>query len=225
MSAPTTTEVRERIEAAERYRWPLPGGDELRPDANASARTLREIALPLAEERDAERARADAAEAEVGRLRAEAAKRDALRPYPILGDPALYVPWGLVESAAQRCWLNHEQTPERLAERGGMGWLELAAVLTDKPWRAIRGTTLAEAETIIVARVAAYTTAMSIGPIALAAGLPATATPAEVVARVGEMSRAMIAWWDADEGCYEDLSDLAQRIAADARRLASEAGR
>lgn len=168
--APTTAGVRERIEAAERYRWPLPGGDELRPDAKATADALREVALPLAEERDAERARADAAEAEVARLNAA---NDML---------------------AHTCQSSALDATDEL---------RVWAALTE------------------------------------AAGLPATATPAEVVARVGEMRSVLylIDTWrhtygaalKPTAGSADTFGDGMRKAKAEISgilaRLASEAGR
>lgn len=45
------------------------------------------------------------------------------------------VPWGLVEPHREQAQLNHYQSLERLAERGGLSWCELIAVLEDRPWR------------------------------------------------------------------------------------------
>ena len=44
------------------------------------------------------------------------------------------VPWGLVETNAKQCERNHGQTPERLAERGGLHPVELVAVIEGRPW-------------------------------------------------------------------------------------------
>lgn len=64
MSAPTTAEV-ERVLAEERRS----ARERKDPVSGGACWGLASYALPLAEERDAERARADAAEAEVGRMR------------------------------------------------------------------------------------------------------------------------------------------------------------
>lgn len=39
------------------------------------------------------------------------------------------------ESARTRCELNHDQTPERLRERGGLGVQEAACILQNLSWR------------------------------------------------------------------------------------------
>lgn len=47
------------------------------------------------------------------------------------------VPWSLVEPHAKQAASNHGgQSLERLAERQGLGLLEIAFVLLDQPWRA-----------------------------------------------------------------------------------------
>lgn len=51
-----------------------------------------------------------------------------------LGDPKLYVPWELVEPARAQAMHNHDQTLERLAERGGLDPVELYGALHRKNW-------------------------------------------------------------------------------------------
>jgi hypothetical protein len=45
------------------------------------------------------------------------------------------VPWALVEPHAARARLNHDQSLERLAERGGLSPAELWCVVNDRHWR------------------------------------------------------------------------------------------
>lgn len=45
------------------------------------------------------------------------------------------VPWSLLAPHEQQALRNHEQTLERLAERGGLGLCEMVAVLEDRVWR------------------------------------------------------------------------------------------
>lgn len=45
------------------------------------------------------------------------------------------VPWELVAAHAKQAKLNHDQTLERLAERGGLDPRELWCVVHGKPWR------------------------------------------------------------------------------------------
>ncbi len=47
------------------------------------------------------------------------------------------VPWDFVAPHEARAHANHEQTLERLAERGGLAECELVALLEDRPWRAM----------------------------------------------------------------------------------------
>lgn len=56
------------------------------------------------------------------------------RRFPILGQSES-VPWSIVEPHREAAMGNHHQTLERLAERGGLSWCELAAVLGDRRWR------------------------------------------------------------------------------------------
>ncbi len=44
------------------------------------------------------------------------------------------VPWDFVAKHRDQCQWNHSQTPERLAERGGLGICEMLAVVTHRPW-------------------------------------------------------------------------------------------
>ena len=48
-----------------------------------------------------------------------------------------FVPWKLVAAHTKQCSVNHSQSVERLAERGGLCASELAAVLEDRPWRSM----------------------------------------------------------------------------------------
>lgn len=45
-----------------------------------------------------------------------------------------YLQWEPTERDRKRADLNHGQTLERLAQRGGMSWCEMAAILSDRPW-------------------------------------------------------------------------------------------
>lgn len=47
------------------------------------------------------------------------------------------VPWALVAPHSAQAWRNHDQTLERLAERGGLDPAELVAVLLDRRWQAM----------------------------------------------------------------------------------------
>lgn len=53
--------------------------------------------------------------------------------FPILGsEPKEYIPLDIVKSHEKQAIRNHSQTLERLAERGGLGWVEILFVLEDK---------------------------------------------------------------------------------------------
>ncbi len=52
-----------------------------------------------------------------------------LRQWP---DAPRSIPWALIAPHAQQCQRNHYQTPERLAQRGGLCPIELGAVLRDE---------------------------------------------------------------------------------------------
>ncbi len=58
--------------------------------------------------------------------------------FPILQSPDRLpqsVPWSIVEPHRRQAERNHSQTLERLAERGGLSWAELIAVITDNEYR------------------------------------------------------------------------------------------
>jgi hypothetical protein len=44
------------------------------------------------------------------------------------------LPWDMIAPHAERAMKNHQQTLERLAERGGLSACEAVAVLDDRPW-------------------------------------------------------------------------------------------
>jgi hypothetical protein len=58
-----------------------------------------------------------------------------------------YLQWEPTERDRQRADINHGQTLERLAQRGGMSWCEMAAILSDRPWhRMTEAAAIAEIE-------------------------------------------------------------------------------
>jgi hypothetical protein len=70
------------------------------------------------------------------------------RAYPVLYGPGsekpkghptwpLTVPWDFIAEHEQQCQHNHSQTATRLAERGGLGLLEIVAVVSGKAYREI----------------------------------------------------------------------------------------
>lgn len=53
--------------------------------------------------------------------------------FPILGsEPKEYIPLDIVKAHEKQAIRNHGQTLERLAERGGLDWIEMLFVLEDK---------------------------------------------------------------------------------------------
>lgn len=59
------------------------------------------------------------------------------RMFPVLiasGMPQCSVPWAFVLPHEPQARANHYQSLGRLAERGGLAWSELAAVLQDRSW-------------------------------------------------------------------------------------------
>lgn len=51
-----------------------------------------------------------------------------------LGDPKLYIPWDFAERARAQAFKNHDQTLERLAERGGLDPVEFFGAANGKSW-------------------------------------------------------------------------------------------
>ncbi len=59
----------------------------------------------------------------------------AIRKYPVLGYTGLTeVPWGIMVGHERQAIENHSQTLERLAERGGLHPIEMACILSDRPY-------------------------------------------------------------------------------------------
>lgn len=55
-----------------------------------------------------------------------------MRMYPIMGAPD--IPWEMIAPHEERAETNHDQTLDRLAERGGLGAIEAVWILTDNKW-------------------------------------------------------------------------------------------
>lgn len=49
--------------------------------------------------------------------------------------PQTYIPYNIIAPHEAQAIKNHRQTLQRLAERGGLGWTEILAVLMDKTWK------------------------------------------------------------------------------------------
>lgn len=71
--------------------------------------------------------------AEVERLRETSVK--PAKQFPILGSRGVTIDWALVEDHQRQAYKNHRQTVARLAERGGLSWCELHAVLHNREWQ------------------------------------------------------------------------------------------
>lgn len=109
-----------------------PGGSEYtNPDAV--------IAFVERERADRHKARAEKAKAvrEAAAWRGEVARLKGLadrKKFPILGGRGVSVDWQLVADHSGQANTNHGQTVARLAERGGLSWCELFAVLHNRRW-------------------------------------------------------------------------------------------
>lgn len=53
---------------------------------------------------------------------------------PILGH-ARTIPWEMIAPHDRQAKINHDQTLDRLAERGGLGYSEAIAILKDEKWK------------------------------------------------------------------------------------------
>lgn len=79
------------------------------------------------------------------------------RMYPIIGTyPKEYIPWDMLTPHEAQALRNHNQTLERLAERGGLAWIEVISILEDKPWSKTPMLPSDEARRIVLERVAAW---------------------------------------------------------------------
>lgn len=57
-------------------------------------------------------------------------------PYPILGTrPQQYIPKGLLMTHKRYAWINHGQSLDQLAQRGGLSWTEALAIISGKLWK------------------------------------------------------------------------------------------
>lgn len=57
------------------------------------------------------------------------------RMFPIMSEDGIQeIPWSAIEPHRRQAEINHSQSLERLAERGGLGLCEAVAVLEDRRW-------------------------------------------------------------------------------------------
>ncbi len=61
---------------------------------------------------------------------------DAHNAFPVLqpGHQQEYIPYNIIAPHEAQAMKNHGQTLQRLAERGGLCWSEIFAVLANKTW-------------------------------------------------------------------------------------------
>lgn len=101
--------------------------------------------------------------AEINHLRQSPPSLDEVerKGFPVLGSQGAKVDWQFVADHGKQAQANHYQTVERLAERGGLSWTELAAVIEDRKW-----CKMSEADAISVVRAAEarYLAALSPAP-------------------------------------------------------------
>ncbi len=58
-----------------------------------------------------------------------------MNKFPILGSkPKEYIPLEVIKPHEKQAIRNHSQTLKRLAERGGLGWIEALCVLEDREY-------------------------------------------------------------------------------------------
>lgn len=57
------------------------------------------------------------------------------RQFPIMRGPILSIPWLMIEPHEYQARMNHDQTLDVLAKRGGLSASEALAVLEDRKWR------------------------------------------------------------------------------------------
>ena len=60
--------------------------------------------------------------------------RNLFPVYQMPGEPQEYIPYDLIAPHERQALQNHAQTLHRLAERGGLDWGEILAVITDRDW-------------------------------------------------------------------------------------------
>lgn len=81
----------------------------------------------------------------------------ARKQFPILGSRGAKIDLQLVEDHGKQAYSNHSQTVTRLAERGGLSWCELHAVLNNRPWQKMdENTAIAECRAIEVLYLGAF---------------------------------------------------------------------
>lgn len=110
---------------------------------NGSCAVCEDIA-ELKAQLSAATARASELEKQVARFKA--------RRFPVL-EGGMSVPWEALVPHEPQAKANHGQSLERLAERGGLGWSEMLAVLEGKGLKAVREVTDKDAKSRVLALV------------------------------------------------------------------------
>lgn len=65
-----------------------------------------------------------------------------LKPYRYKGECPDFVPWSYIEGHKEQAMKNHQQTLERLNERGGLDPVEIYAVMNNMTWPEVSHITL-----------------------------------------------------------------------------------
>lgn len=80
------------------------------------------------------------------------------RKYSIIGtNPQEYIQWDVLLPHEPQAMRNHGgQTLKRLAERGGLSWQEVFAVINDKTWTQIQIPSTLEAKKSVLEYVSAW---------------------------------------------------------------------
>lgn len=97
----------------------------------------------------------------LAKLRAERNAAEARKTFPILKGEGASIDYQLVSDHAEQARSNHYQSVDRLAERGGLSWCELYAVLHNRKWEKI-----ADNDAMIACRAleARYLAALEVTP-------------------------------------------------------------
>ena len=72
------------------------------------------------------------------------------KKFPMLGSPGRSIPWAKIAPHEAQAKINHGQTLEMLAKRGGLEQSEMVAVLEDRPFVSMD---MAEAEKRLAALI------------------------------------------------------------------------
>jgi hypothetical protein len=124
------------------------------------------------------------------------------RLFPVLGTKgAAKVDWQFVNDHAGQAYDNHYQTIERLAERGGLSWDELAAIIEGRKWHKMN---ITEAVETVRRAEAKYLSALYTHP--------AQTEVVEALEKADAAIREMFRYYDGGEtrGSYDGKPERAQ---------------